>query len=168
MVASSWSHWQNLRNLRALWRWWWFQSLKGASQIHSLAWQTYLERQQSSQTCGTLSVWEHWPGSRGPGKCGVVTLGPSCKHTHRCAHMHTQTQTHRQTDTHTATHTHTNLRRQVHSCIDQSVTLIIVVVLEQYPQFVCIRHKQKSILSTYVYINSSLFCIQDPSWIFTL
>ena len=62
--------------------------------------------------------------------------------------MHTQTQTHRQTDTHTATHTHTNLRRQVHSCIDQSVTLIIVVVLEQYPQFVCIRHKQKSILST--------------------
>ena len=79
---------------------------------------------------------------------GIVTLGPSCKHTH--------------------THTYTHMQpRKILSWLSKW-PLIILAVLKQCPQFVSIKQKQKSILSTEVYINGSLFCIQDQSWIFHL
>ena len=112
------------------------------------SWQTYLERQQSSQMCGTLSVWEHWPESRGPGKWGSYLETIMQTPTQVYAHVREHTHTH--THTHTRSHTHTKKTwgDRCTAVLISKWPLIIVAVLEQCPQFVCIIHQQKSILST--------------------
>ena len=92
-------------------------SLWKESQSHSLSWQTYLERQVAPK-CRTLTVWEHWPGSRCPGT-RTSYLGTFMQ-TDTCRHRHTHTRSHK--------------KNWGGRCTAASISkwpLIIVAVLEQ-------------------------------------
>ena len=115
MVASSWSHWPNLRNHRALWRWWWFPVSERSLSEPQLILADLSRETSCSEVQDSYRSTDQGQDVLGT---GLVTLGTSCK------------QTRVDTDTHTRSHK----KNWGGRCTAASISkwpLIIVAVLEQ-------------------------------------